>query len=292
MDFKPLELNDKEVFKSYLSKNPPTTSELTFTNLFMWRNRYSPSWTEWRETLLVTMRDENGEIFGLPPVGTGDKTQALRQLTAYLGTVSPRAKIARAGSDLLALADENSFEIIIDRNNFDYVYLAEHLIKLPGNKFHRKKNHVNRFTKNHEFQYSNLDEKLVNDCMELQEAWCVLRDCANNPSLSDEDRAVFEALSNFRALEIKGGAIIIDTRVAAFAFGEMLNPETAVIHVEKADPDIPGLYAAMNQQFCAHEWDNAKYVNREQDLGVEGLRKAKMSYYPDHLVEKYIFLAK
>ena len=123
--------------------------------------------------------------------------------------------------------------------------------------------------------------------LDLQEDWCELRDCESSQDLLDEDRAIYEALTNYQVLGFRGGAILIDSNVEAFALGEKLNENTAVIHIEKANPEIPGLYAAINQRFCAQEWAEVRYVNREQDLGIEGLRKAKLSYHPDHLVEKY-----
>ena len=132
----------------------------------------------------------------------------------------------------------------------------------------------------------------LNHFLGLQEDWCELRDCVEDPDLLHEDRAIYEAISHFKELGFRGGAISIDSKVEAFALGEPLNPDTAVIHIEKANPDIPGLYAAINQLFCAEEWSGVKYINREQDLGLENLRKAKESYYPDHMVEKYTLIHK
>jgi hypothetical protein len=93
-------------------------------------------------------------------------------------------------------------------------------------------------------------------------------------------------LDNFETLGVTGGCIEIDGKIEALTLGELLNPETVVIHIEKANATFHGLYQMMNQQFLEHEWQHIKYVNREQDLGIEGLRKAKESYYPHHMVEK------
>jgi hypothetical protein len=112
------------------------------------------------------------------------------------------------------------------------------------------------------------------------------------PDLLAEDFAVHEALIHFEALGYQGGAILVNSVVEAFAMGEMLNQDTAVIHIEKANPDIPGLYAAINQLFSLNAWSRATYINREQDMGVEGLRKAKESYYPHHMVNKYTLIPK
>lgn len=101
-----------------------------------------------------------------------------------------------------------------------------------------------------------------------------------------------EALTHFEELEYRGGAIEIDSRIEAFSLGEPLNTDTAVIHIEKANPEIPGLYAAMNQLFCQNAWSDMAYINREQDLGIEGLRKAKESYNPHHIAKKFTICPK
>jgi hypothetical protein len=126
----------------------------------------------------------------------------------------------------------------------------------------------------------------------MQETWCQLKNCQEDPSLLMEDYAIHQALTYFEDLNFRGGAILIDNKVEAFALGEQLNKDTAVIHIEKANPDILGLYAAINQLFCLKTWSHMKYINREQDLGVEGLRKAKESYHPHHMVNKYILTKK
>jgi uncharacterized protein len=292
-DFKQIELADKKVFDDFFAEDPPRTSELTFTNLFMWRYRYQPVWSARDDCLLIILRPVDQAPFGLPPVGPGNKEDALLRLSQKLQEVTPEPKISRVGKDFVdSYVDSDHYEIIYDRDNSDYVYLAENLIKLPGNKFHKKKNHVNRFTKNHDYEYQSLDDDLAKSFLELQETWCELRDCDENPALLHEDYAIYEALCHYRELGFKGGAISIDSKVEAFALGELLNPETAVIHIEKANPDVPGMYAAINQLFCEKEWSGVKYINREQDLGVENLRKAKESYYPDHMVEKYTLIHK
>jgi len=106
-------------------------------------------------------------------------------------------------------------------------------------------------------------------------------------NLLSESEAVRESLVNFPVLKIDGGVILIDGKVEAFTLGELLNDQTAVVHIEKANPENPGLYAMINQQFCENRWRDLLYINREQDLGEPGLRKAKLSYYPDHFVESF-----
>lgn len=294
MDFRDLELGDRAVFGEFLSHDPPQTSELTFTNLFMWRLRYRPVWATGNDCLFILLQGDDGKRFGLPPVGPGRKEEALRVLFDELDKRSPdSSRLCRVAKDFVdRYVDRKAYRIVEDPENHDYVYLTEDLIKLPGNRYHRKKNHLNKFLKHFQFEYRSLDQIPTQAFLELQEDWCELKSCVENPGLFYEDRAIYEALTNSDSLGFQGGAILIDEKVEAFALGELLNSDTAVIHVEKANPEIQGLYVAINQQFCEHAWSNVKYVNREQDLGLEGLRKAKLSYYPDHQVEKFFIVRK
>lgn len=292
-DFRPIDIADRETFTHFLAEDPPETSELTFTNLFMWRHRYRPCWRIWNDCLLIVFEPCEQTCYGLPPVGPGNKSEALDFLIDYLAAFVEAPQVRKVGKTFVErYVNPSVYEVTADPDNDDYVYLADDLISLKGNKFHRKKNHVNKFMKNYDFSYRPLDAEIVALSLELQENWCEVRDCGENPSLMAEDMAVYEALKHYDILGFKGGAILIDSRVEAFSLGEMLNPDTAVIHIEKANPDIPGLYAAINQMFCQNAFSDALYINREQDLGLDGLRKAKQSYNPDHMVEKFILAPK
>lgn len=287
-DFKELELNDRGTFRKYFDLDSPQGSELTFTNLFMWRFRYHPIWTIHDDCLFIIMRPEDQAPFGLQPVGPGDKGAALEYGSERLAEISEEVRFKRVTETFVNdhVAGE-AYDVTEDRDHSDYVYLAEDLIELKGNKFHSKKNHVNRFVKNNEYEYRVLDDELLDDFLELQSDWCELKDCDTRPGLFDENVAIREALVNYKELGFHAAAILVDAKVEAFAMGERLNPDTAVIHVEKANPEISGLYAAINQIYCEKTWSDVTYINREQDLGVEGLRKAKLSYNPDHMVRKY-----
>lgn len=291
--FKELGFGDKEIFDRHLREDPPLVSELTFTNLFIWRGKNRPIWQVREGCLLIIVRPEGQVPFGFFPVGKGDRAEALKFLCGDLKRQFGEARVCRVDEERAQrYADPGLYVLEEDRDNSDYVYLTRDLIDLAGNKYHRKKNHLNQFLKNHEFQFLTLDAELVECFLDMQEAWCRMRECVEHPSLLSEDYAVHEALTRFGELDYRGGAIVINGKVEAFALGEPLNEDTVVIHIEKANPDIPGLYAAINQLFCRHVWSPMKYVNREQDLGVEGLRKAKESYYPHHRVRKYTLVPK
>lgn len=287
-DFKSLEIENKTLFDRYFREDPPETSEMTFTNLFMWRLHYRPQWLEREGCLLLLFRPKDEPAYGLPPVGRGDKAKALAALCREIGEVSGEVRVCRVPESFVKThVDLSLYDSFPDLDNSDYVYLTRDLIHLSGNKYHRKKNHLNQFIKRYAYQYRPLDINLVESVLDMQEAWCQIRECGADPELLAEDFAVREALLQFEALGYGGGAVLVDSRIEAFSIGEALNPETAVIHVEKANPHITGLYAAVNQMFCKEAWAAFPCVNREQDKGVEGLRKAKESYYPHHMVNKF-----
>ncbi len=289
--YKELEFDDRDVVDAHLRADPPLTSELTFTNLFMWRRCYRTLWREEAGCLLLVMSPEGEEPFGLPPVGAGDKLAAATALCADLAEAGQAPALKRVGGDLArALADSGDFAVELDRDNSDYVYLQEELANLPGRRFHKKKNHFNKFVKSFPYEYRALEPGLVGQVLDMQEAWCALRECHLHQSLASEDRAVYEALDHFGRLDYVGGVILIEGKVEAFSLGEALNADTAVIHIEKGNPEFNGIYAAINRLFAQNAWAEMTYLNREQDLGVAGLRKAKESYQPDHMVDKYLVI--
>ncbi|MBU1273830.1 MAG: DUF2156 domain-containing protein [Proteobacteria bacterium] len=287
--YKNLELTDKEFFTRHLWSGLPAISEMTFSNLFMWSHHYQPQWRQEAGCLLVVVSPEGGAPFGLPPAGAGDKARAAEALCRDLARAGLAPGLQRVGEALAReLEASGLFAAALDRDNSDYVYLASDLAELPGRRFHRKKNHFNKFVKNFEFSYQPLEAELIRQVLDMQETWCQLRECHQDPGLASEDRAIFQALTNYEHLDYSGGVVLVNGRVEAFSLGEPLSPDTAVIHIEKGNPDFDGIYAAINKLFVANAWADMVYINREQDLGLSGLRQAKESYQPHHLINKYM----
>jgi uncharacterized protein len=177
-----------------------------------------------------------------------------------------------------------------DRDNYDYVYSTKDLIELKGRKYHGKKNHINKFISQYDYMYKPITKDYIEQCLQFARQWRSMRGEEENPELIDEEEAIGQALYNFDALGLTGGMLILDNKVEAFTFGEGINNDTAVVHIEKANPDINGLYTAINNFFCKKQLNNFRFVNREEDMGIEGLRKAKLSYYPLKLEKKYTLL--
>ncbi len=288
-DFKPVALEDSAFIRQKLWEYQPETSELNFTNMFIWRSHYGFLWSVYREWLLVIGNAGNG-VQALPPIGPPSRVEVTRMLLGWLrekkGVAEPR--IDRADARLAAeLRASTGFVVEPTRDHFDYTYRTEDLIRLAGKNYRAKRNHINYIQRECKVEYEPLNERHVDSCLQLGERWCELRRCAEDLNLTGEWDATREALAHFRALDLAGGVIMSEGRVEAFTLGELLNRDTAVVHIEKANTEIRGLYTLINQQFCERQWKGTEFVNREQDLGEPGLREAKESYNPDHMVEKF-----
>lgn len=289
-EFKPLGLEDREFFRQRLWDYQPETSELTFTNLFIWKDYYNFSWSLDRHWLLIASDSANGKSWTFPPIGPAPRGEICEKLLKWLGEIKgvkvPR--IDRADSRLVAeLAQSSEFLVEPARDHFDYVYQAGDLIQLSGNRYQAQRNHIHHLQRSSAFSYEPLQESHLSACLDLAEEWCAQKNCVEDLSLQGEWGAIKAGLRNFHDLNLQGAVILINGQVEAFTLGELLNKETAVVHIEKANPLISGLYAVINQEFCRHSWSQVPFINREQDLGLPGLRTAKMSYHPDHLVEKF-----
>ena len=286
--FKDLVLEEKSVLEAAFLQFPPYISEFTFTNLFIWRHAYQIKISRLKNFLCL-LSDKGEASFFLPPLGEGDMPACYLMLLQYLKEKGASPKIARVPESMVAQVDWKAARMAVelDRDQSDYIYLTEDLIKLEGRKYHRKRNHIKQFKEKYSYQYIPLTSEWVSECLRLETEWCDLRHCEAIPGLANESVAIKEALVNFDRLSAKGGAILIEGKVEAFTLGEPLNRETVVIHIEKANSALEGLYPLINQAFLENEWSKYLYVDREQDLGEEGLRKAKESYFPHHMINKY-----
>ncbi len=302
---KPIEITDKKLFDEYFQKYPPELSEFTFTNLFMWRNYYNFLFMEINEHIVLFSYDylknrrkpintDSGDyIYFFPPIGpTPDKI--ILELYENLGNI----EIHRVPEEICKkLTDTGRFselnlDILEDRNNWDYVYNKEEILNLAGNKYRQNRRWLNKFLDNYAYDFQLLTANLVEKCKELQLEWCVMRACTEDESLEAEQEAIYEALNNFGTLGFTGGLLCVEDKCAAYTFGEMLNDETLIIHIEKAHMEYEGAYQAINNLFLRNCCENAVYANREQDLGIEGLRRAKESYKPIKMVKKSIIYQK
>lgn len=287
-----LDITDKELFNRYINKAQVRASELNFTNLFIWRHYYNIKYIEFDGFLNILASDSKNRPFCFFPLGDySDKEnlkRSLNMLIEYFYHNDWEFVMSRVTKEQTQLFKELCHHDIImlqDRDNFDYVYSLQSLSTLSGKKLDGKRNHINKFKKLYSFEYEPITENNVESCREVIDKWLSHRE--DRYELRNEEIAINELLDNYEYLDIKGAIIKVNEQSEAFTFGEKVFNDTVIIHVEKANPDIQGLYTLINQQFLINSWQDVEYVNREQDLGIEGLRRAKLSYHPIGFVEKY-----
>ncbi len=285
--FKEVDLSCQGIVKDFLSRYPLEASEYTFTNIFAFRFAYNFKLSLLNNNLIIFKDTKPASVFC--PIGNSQILDTLEEIFNYLKNYSFNPYLERIPESFVNtyLKDSEHFIIKEEKNLFDYVYDVKELIELKGNKFHNKKNKVNKFRSFYKYEYLTLTSDLIEECLEFEDYWCEIKECGKYPGLGKERCAILEMLNNFNQLNIKGGVIRIENKVSALTLGEEILPDTFVIHIEKANPDIPGLYQVINQEFLMYEVGDYTFVNREQDLGIQGLRIAKMSYNPVRFVKKY-----
>ena len=180
------------------------------------------------------------------------------------------------------------FQIEYDRDQADYVYESEKLITLAGKKLHGKRNHINKFknTYGDDWSYEPIHKENLEECFQMALKWRNENGCDDDREKNAEMCVTLNALRLFEELELTGGLLRAGGRIVAFTLGEPVCSDTFVVHIEKAFAEVPGAYPIINQQFAEHACAGYQYINREEDTGSEGLRKAKLSYRPVFMVEK------
>lgn len=266
-----------------------TNSLYNFTTAYIWRGNDYITYDIIEDCLVLFYEFPKSALSASYPIGHGNKKNAADAVCEYLkskGAVPTFRNISRDMADELMLFFPGRFEITPDRTTFDYVYETQKLITLGGKALHAKRNHLNYFTKTYDYKYIKMQQKDAAACKELFIKWLAQKDESIKLIESSKD-ATFIALDNFDALNLSGGIITINDEIAAFSVGEVLTDEMVLIHLEVASPDIRGAFNAINHDFCANEWSGFKYVNREEDMGLAGLQRAKEAYRPAFMIEKF-----
>lgn len=282
-DSREVTMDDKPLFDDYFGKRQPELSAYTFTNIFAWREPHRTGISRLGDAIIVHYNHLQKRLCLEPMVD--DPAAVIEEVLKSHGAETEFVRVA--GSVARQFRNAPGFEVELSRDHSDYLYLTSDLAKLEGRKYDGKRNYIARVRSSVDYEYVELDPELAMEAHEFAREWCEQRDCHSVEGLKEEHCAVWQMLKHFDELGIVGGAIRIDGAIKAFDLGEALNDETLVCHVEKADAAISGLYQLVNNEFAIHEGRDFRYINREQDLGIPGLRKAKESYHPVRLVEAY-----
>ena len=288
-DFTPLRLAHRDALEIHLRADPPGTSEFALLNLFGWRRRYRFAVARWpRNDALLLRAEARARPEYLPPVGRGDKASLIADVLAR----EPGARFIRvpAASARPLLAHPN-IRGEADRDNADYLYSTRDLVDLKGRRYDGKRNHIKRFHAEHDARYVDIGPAERSEAWALEEAWCAARDCDGSESLRHERDAVRFMLDHFASFPLSGGALRVSDRLVALILAEPLNPDTLLIHTFKALPDFTGAAPAVYREFLARRGGGFTYVNMEQDLGLPGLRRSKLSYHPREIRKKFTLAA-
>jgi len=281
----PVSINKQKAYLNYLSKTPETTSDYSFVNIKGWAEAYQLSWKFTDQ--LIWLKQFKPEPLYWAPVGNWEHINWL----SIFNQMDLPVKIARVPEKLLNIWKDCGglvLDIVEERNHWDYVYSTTDLIQLKGNRYHKKKNLLNQFVKKYDYQYFSLNAERIDETLAMQEDWCTWRDCESDKTLASENRAIARVLDAYRSFEnICGGVIFVNQLITAYTVAEYFSDNMIIIHFEKGCPMYKGAYQAINQLFLAHDAKDCKWVNREQDLGDPGLRKAKMTYHPSYFLKKY-----
>ncbi len=282
---RPLELSDRHIVEDYLQRYPPEISELTFTNLYVWRHSRPVFFAEIEDSIVFLTNtgaegDAGNFILG-HPIGGASPLSVANALGVEV------AGLIRVPKNTASTLRDANLPVTADRNNSDYVYRVTDLAELAGRRFYKKRNLIKQCIAAHTCGYEALTPELIVECSDVQDRWCKVRKCGKDPGLCSEYIAIRNMFDHFETLQLIGGAIRVDGLIQAYAIGEELRPGTAVCHFEKAMPGLRGLGQLINQWFARYALRGFEFENREQDLGIPGLRQAKESYYPHHMVEKF-----
>lgn len=291
IDFQKLDPANREKYDAFLMHCGERGCEYSFVNLYLW-GRQRAAFVDGFLVLFSQFQRKSVYPF---PIGQGDLKKVLDAIihdARKRGLVCRFTSLTAADCATLEELYPGQFRFHPDREGCDYIYDINNLADLPGRKYQRKRNHVNRFRATHpDCRAVPIDAALLPTVQEMVEQWFQDR---LEPDAQDEYHmervALRRAFDNWDALGLEGMALIEDGRVVAMTVGSMLGEKTFDVHFEKALGEIDGAYAAINQAFAAYlreKYPKLQYLNREDDLGIPGLRQAKLSYYPDHLVVKF-----
>ena len=277
---------DKPLFDRYACAAQVRNCDMAFANIYCWQPFYRSEWAEVEGFLVVRFRLDGGDRLAymqpLSEGGVADFSKIIPLLSAdasAMGQPLRFAGLTPEGVESLRRYSPEMFAFAASRDFADYIYAAEDLRNLEGRKYQPKRNHINRFRNENEFRFLTLTAEHAEECLRLNELWGAGR-ADDDSTIRAEREAMIRAFENFDALGLLGGAICVGGELAAFTYGSLSCCDTFVTHIEKANTKYNGIFATINNLFARSLPEYVRLINREEDMGIEGLRKAKLSYYP------------
>ena len=290
MEFRPVRLEDKAAIERFTRPSGICNCDLAFANLYCWEGTYRSAWCVEEGFLLIRFYIDGSHHIGyMQPLGEGDFTHLIPRLEADARAAGQPLRISGLTPEGAAAVRRAHPEFGIWRNRDyeDYVYRADDLRNLTGRRYQPKRNHINRFMAEYpDFRYEQLTRERFGECMQLEREWRRAHE-GHTSELCAEQRAMQRAFEHFEELEMIGGCIYVGDKLIAFTYGSAVNDHTFDTHVEKADTDYDGAFTIINKLFAQHLPARFTMINREEDLGIDGLRQSKLSYHPAVIQHKY-----
>ncbi len=286
-DFRHVSFEHKTFFMEFQSRYPPVHSDYIFSTMVCWQHYMRYSYTKYHDSVII-MTEHEGEVRFRPPMGPRDCVvlEEVIKLCKEINGENSFSVVDPEMKDWLE-AEFPNMAFHPQRDYFDYVYLARDLAELPGKKYLKIRNQLNYFLKHNSFTVEPIREENIAETREFLIKWCLQKGCSEEPLLNSERIAVQTALANFSKLGLSGLILRINGIVEAFSVFEKMSKDTAVVHFEKANFDFKGIYQVINRETAKFLRNDYKFINREADMGIKGLRKAKEKYHPHHYVEVY-----
>lgn len=289
LEFKIPAVEDKQWVDKCLSYANSFNCEYTFGNVYVWHTAYSTQICHYKDFFICRWGRGKEIIYSLP-IGCGDFKEAVEEIIADAELLGVTPVIYGVTANYKKLLDEffaGKFSFEYDDGINDYIYSVEKMASLSGKKYHGKRNHITNFKKNNpDWSFEVISKENINDCIELHTNW--INDREDDEDYSYEFEAVLTAFENYDRLGFVGGLLRVNGKAIAYTFGERHSEKLFVTHFEKAPSSVQGAYPIINQEFTKHCLMEYVFVNREEDLNIEGLRKAKQSYNPEIVLEKCV----
>ena len=290
LEFRDIAITDKERITSALDISQFMGCEYSFANNMAWRRLGDSQIAFYNDFYICcSFRSDEGIPRFFLPSGDGSYKDVIAAMKEYAYSLGKPLRVAGITEPSLKMLNElfpDEFTVDTDEGDWDYIYNSADLIELSGRKYHSKRNHLSRF-KELGAEFSLMTEKVFDECIIFSAMEYNSRAEEHDHSFIAEQYAINTYFNYFHELGLTGGVIRIGGKVAAFTIGDRLNYDTFCVHIEKADTQYNGIYAGINNSFAKAVAYGYKYINREEDLGLEGLRKSKQSYHPAFLLKKY-----
>lgn len=289
IDFRTPVIGDRDWIRKRTAEMGCPSCEYTFGNIFSYTAKMDIKVAE-IYGCLVTRCIFGDSVLYCYPMGNGDRKKAVEEIVQDglgCGKDFVFFGLTRDFAEELESFYPGRFNIEFDRDGSDYLYYSEDLINLSGKKYQPKRNHISYFMKNYNWEYEVITNDNIPECIDMNSRWIETALAEFREDLEYEFEIIKLAFANYDALGLKGGLIRVDGEVIAFTVGEEMNENTFCVHFEKAFSSYRGAYPIINREFCKRELSSYKYIDREDDVGAENLRKAKLSYHPAIIREEY-----